>query len=577
MASPTAIEFLARRLVQLNVTDIFCVGGVSSLGLVDFAAAEPPLKLVRCCNELNAGYAADGYARARGAAACLFTLNGVNLFHATNAIAGAYSADLPVICVALAPDSNDDAKSHIIRHDQPFGAPDFSEEYFNCFKNVTCNQVIIGDLKEVRQQIDTAIVSCVTESKPVYISIASSLLLVPHPTFFQQDEAIPFFLYPRISNRMAMEVALEATVQLLNKSLRPVMVAGPKLRPSKAQNAFTELAKACGYAVAVLPSAKGQAPEQNLNFIGTYWGVVSSRFCCEIVETADAILFAGPVHDDVTTVKYTLQFNKGKAIIVDAKQVSIPNGPTFGNIYMKDFLKALSTRLNFNTTAYDTYCQMNKVQDLMPTLQLEAEAKPLRVNVLFNYIQKMLSGEVAVIIESGDPWFRSQKLKLPRGCGYEIQMLYASLGWVLGATLGYAQAQPGKRVIACLGDGSFQMAPQEISRMIESGQNNIIIVINNRCYGTEAAIHDGPYNDIKNWDYSSYVNAIHNGRGKAWTSKVHSEKELAVAVEEAMGNKKDHLCFIEAIVDAHDISRELHVFGSRLASSNSSFSAQLKG
>lgn len=42
-------------------------------------------------------------------------------------------------------------------------------------------------------------------------------------------------------------------------------------------------------------------------------------------------------------------------------------------------------------------------------------------------------------------------------CRYEFQMQYGSIGWSVGATLGYAQAARGKRVIACIGDGSFQV------------------------------------------------------------------------------------------------------------------------
>lgn len=43
-------------------------------------------------------------------------------------------------------------------------------------------------------------------------------------------------------------------------------------------------------------------------------------------------------------------------------------------------------------------------------------------------------------------------------CRYEFQMQYGSIGWSVGATLGYAQAVPNKRVIACIGDGSFQVS-----------------------------------------------------------------------------------------------------------------------
>ena len=44
--------------------------------------------------------------------------------------------------------------------------------------------------------------------------------------------------------------------------------------------------------------------------------------------------------------------------------------------------------------------------------------------------------------------------------------------------------------------------------------------MNNGGYTTEVEIHDGPYNVIKNWNYTGLVDAIHNGEGKCWTAKV---------------------------------------------------------
>ncbi|KAI9096279.1 hypothetical protein K1719_025998 [Acacia pycnantha] len=85
---------------------------------------------------------------------------------------------------------------------------------------------------------------------------------------------------------------------------------------------------------------------------------------------------------------------------------------------------------------------------------------------------------------------------------YEFQMQYGSIGWSVGATLGYAEAANSKRVIACIGDGSFQVTAQDISTMIRCGQKSIIFLINNGGYTTEVKIHDGPYNVIKNWDYT---------------------------------------------------------------------------
>ncbi|CAA3009034.1 pyruvate decarboxylase 1 [Olea europaea subsp. europaea] len=559
-AEATLGRHLARRLVQVGVSDVFSVPGDFNLTLLDHLIAEPGLNLIGCCNELNAGYAADGYARARGVGACVvtFTVGGLSVL---NAIAGAYSENLPVICIVGGPNSNDYGTNRILHH--TIGLPDFTQELC-CFQTVTCFQAVVNNLEDAHELIDTAISTALKESKPVYISVSCNLPAIPHPTFSR--EPVPFMLSPKVSNKMGLEAAVEAAAEFLNKAVKPVMVGGPKLRVAKACGAFVELADACGYALAVMPSAKGLVPEHHPHFIGTYWGAVSTAFCAEIVESADAYLFAGPIFNDYSSVGYSLLLKKEKAIIVQPDRVTIANGPAFGCILMKDFFVALAKRLKRNMTAYENYHRIY-VPEGHP---LKSEPKePLRVNVLFQHIQKMLSSETAVIAETGDSWFNCQKLKLPPACGYEFQMQYGSIGWSVGATLGYAQAVPEKRVIACIGDGSFQVTAQDVSTMIRCGQKTIIFLINNGGYTIEVEIHDGPYNVIKNWNYTAFVDAIHNGEGNCYTTKVRCEEDLVEAIETATGDKKDCLCFIEVIVHKDDTSKELLEWGSRVSAANS--------
>jgi pyruvate decarboxylase len=551
---------LARRLVQVGVSDVFGVPGDFNLTLLDHLIAEPGLRLVGCCNELNAGYAADGYARARGVGACAvtFTVGGLSVL---NAIAGAYSENLPVICIAGGPNSNDYGTNRILHH--TIGVPDFSQE-LRCFQTVTCYQAVVTNLDDAHEQIDTAIATALRESKPVYLSISCNLPGLPHPTFTR--DPVPFFLAPRMSNKMGLEAAVEATVEFLNKAVKPVLIAGPKLRVAKAAKAFSDLVDASGYAYSIMPSAKGFVAETHPHFIGTYWGAVSTAFCAEIVESADAYLFAGPIFNDYSSVGYSFLLKKDKAIIVQPDRVTVGNGPAFGCVMMKEYLCALAKRVQKNTTAYENYKRIF-VPEGHP---LKGEAnEPLRVNVLFKHIQDMLTGDNAVLAETGDSWFNCQKLKLPEGCGYEFQMQYGSIGWSVGALLGYAQGANDKRVIACIGDGSFQVTAQDISTMLRCAQNSIIFLINNGGYTIEVEIHDGPYNVIKNWNYTGLVEAIHNGEGKCWTAKVKCEEELTLAIETALGEKKDSLCFIEVIAHKDDTSKELLEWGSRVSAANS--------
>lgn len=66
-----------------------------------------------------------------------------------------------------------------------------------------------------------------------------------------------------------------------------------------------------------------------------------------------------------------------------------------------------------------------------------------------------------------------------------------------------------------------QVTAQDVSTMMRCGQKTIIFLINNGGYTIEVEIHDGPYNVIKNWNYTGLVDAIHNGEGKCWTKKVN--------------------------------------------------------
>lgn len=177
---------------------------------------------------------------------------------------------------------------------------------------------------------------------------------------------------------------MEATADFLNKAVKPVIIGGPKLRVAKAQQAFLELANATGYPVAVMPSGKGLVPEHCPSFIGTYWGAVSTSFCGEIVESADAYVFVGPIFNDYSSVGYSLLIKKEKAIIVHPNRVTIGNGPSLGWVFMADFLSALAKKLKKNSTALDNYRRIY-VPPGMPLKR--AENEPLRVNVLFKHIQ----------------------------------------------------------------------------------------------------------------------------------------------------------------------------------------------
>lgn len=68
MTNPTVAEYVVKRLSDLGIDKVFGVPGDYSFPIDDAIELCPSLRWIACANELNAAYAADGYARRKGAA-----------------------------------------------------------------------------------------------------------------------------------------------------------------------------------------------------------------------------------------------------------------------------------------------------------------------------------------------------------------------------------------------------------------------------------------------------------------------------------------------------------------------------
>ncbi|WP_418274005.1 thiamine pyrophosphate-binding protein, partial [Klebsiella pneumoniae] len=89
-------DYLLDRLVDCGIDRLFGVPGDYNLQFLDRVIAHSALGWVGCANELNAAYAADGYARIKGAGA-LLTTYGVGELSALNGVAGSYAEHIPVL------------------------------------------------------------------------------------------------------------------------------------------------------------------------------------------------------------------------------------------------------------------------------------------------------------------------------------------------------------------------------------------------------------------------------------------------------------------------------------------------
>jgi indolepyruvate decarboxylase len=96
--------------------------GDYSFPTLDAILAEPRARWIGCASELNAGYAADGYARIKKVPTPLVTTYGVGELSAMNAVAGAYAERVPIVCLTSSPTLDDRSKQHILHHTLAHGS-----------------------------------------------------------------------------------------------------------------------------------------------------------------------------------------------------------------------------------------------------------------------------------------------------------------------------------------------------------------------------------------------------------------------------------------------------------------------
>lgn len=546
--------YLAARLAEIGVQHYFTVPGDYNLLLLDELLKNDQLQMISCCNELNAGYAADGYCRATGgpsAAVVTYSVGGLSLL---NAVAGAFAEDLPLVAISGGPNTNSTSEYELLHH--TLGAVDYDYQR-EIFSRVTTEAVVIQHPTEAPSQIDRALNAALERRKPVYLevacNIAAATVSTPHPRTFDGRVS---------SDPRSLSAAVEHAAHLLNGASKPVLVAGVKLRKGAAEPAFRALADATGYAVASMPNAKSFFDEQHPSYMGVYWGPVSTPGCGEIVESADLCLFAGPVFTDYTTTGHAALITRDKIIEVRPDCVVMAD-QTYNDVAMSEFLTELAGRLDRNETSLKAF---NRLKEETPQPRAADPEAALTAQQLFVRIQRLLTSRSAVIAETGDSWFNGIRMAMPSGSRFEIQMQYGSIGWSVGATLGYCIGSPDRKVVACIGDGSFQLTAQEVSTMIRYGASPIIFLINNGGYTIEVEIHDGPYNTINNWKYAQLVDVFNGDDGKGWGCRATTEGELDAAIAEALAH--DGLSLIEVQIDRDDCSRDLLEWGTKVAQNN---------
>ena len=121
-------DYLIKKLEEFGINDFFGLPGDYNFNILYAIENNPNTNWIGCTNELNAGYAADGYARQKGFGA-LVTTYGVGELSSINAIAGSFAENVPVISIVGVPSSKNIDNTTLLHHN-------FQDVNCSCFKSI---------------------------------------------------------------------------------------------------------------------------------------------------------------------------------------------------------------------------------------------------------------------------------------------------------------------------------------------------------------------------------------------------------------------------------------------------------
>ncbi|KAJ6013503.1 pyruvate decarboxylase [Penicillium herquei] len=539
-------EYLFTRLHQLGIRSVFGVPGDYNLRLLDFV--EPAgLHWVGNCNELNAAYAADGYARINGFSA-LVTTFGVGELSAINGIAGAFTEKSPVIHIVGTPSRSDQEKRAKLHHTLADG--DY-RHFATIASHVTRAQTNLVDAQTVPGQIDEVLKQAMIHSQPVYIEIPDDMADV---CVSAAELKTPLC----ISDDLFSEnEPIQPILNRIYSTKQPIILVDGECRALGIVQQVNELITATGWPTWTTIFGKDIVDGELPNLYGNYTGSLGSDIYNAYFESADLIISLGPHHTDTNTANFSLIPPESVTVSISKNIIQI--GDEVHRDISNGFLSRLLGALDFK--------RIPKVEgpprSPATSDQVDHDPEgPLIQKSFWRFVNRLLRTGDLILTETGTASYGGRHFKLPSASRLFGAVTWLSIGYMLPATLGAALAKSeidpeSHRAILFIGDGSLQMSVQEISTIIKENLNVIIFVIKNDGYTIERAIHGRKqgYNDIAIWRHSYALQFFgadeKHATENCFTARTYSELENILATDKIQNGKG--LRIVEVYMGREDV------------------------
>ncbi|MFB8179611.1 alpha-keto acid decarboxylase family protein [Streptomyces sp. NPDC055966] len=521
----TVGQYLVDRLRQLGLGHLFSIAGDYSIEWLNRYVAPSGIEIIEEVNEVNAGYAADGYARLKGVGALCVTYSAGALC-AVNAVAGAYVEKVPLVLINGTPS----IKKTIVFEQTGFSAHHFisgRETDLQSFEHITVAAVRIENPDVAPTLIDYALTRCISERRPIYIELLQDMvdLTCEPPRGVLKPARI-------LSDETSLEQSVAQICARLESAENPLVWVGVEIDRLGLQDKAMSLIQQLNVPFVTELLSKAVLSEDDPLFAGVLDGQASSTAVTDLAATSDFVLALGVWLTDINSLGWEPDYDKTAFASFDAVKL----GTFFGG---QVALEHLMDGILAQKVAPKTRKLPEKPARGAPTT---GSSDVITYQGFYNFIQQYIDRKTIVAADASMNYFGSLLLDVPRPGGFIAQSSYSSIGYGAAAATGICLAKaPDQRVVVFSGDGGFQMTAQCLSTQTRFRLNPIVFVIDNGVYAVEQWLGDAsvfhadkPFFKpcvLHRWNYSR-LSEVFGCRG--W--EVGTYGELTAAVTGALKN-----------------------------------------
>jgi indolepyruvate decarboxylase len=526
-------EYLIRRLQDYGIEHVFGIPGDFVLQFYAMLEASP-ITVVGCTREDNAGFAADAYARVHGmGAVCVtFSVGGLSM---CNSIAGAYAEKSPVVVISGAPGVDEKRSDPLLHH----RVRDFNTQR-EVFEKFTVASASLEDPLTAFREIDRCLAACARYKRPVYLELPRDRVRTACPYPYTPSEENP------VSDRNALRESLEDAAEMINAGQKPVIIAGVEIHRFGLGDEVVRLAEKHHLPMVATLLGKSVVSEKHPLYLGIYEGAMCREPVRRFVEESDCLIVLGTMMTDIDMGIFTARLDPGKCVLVTSDSLQIRHHH-YHDVLLADFVKGLlKADLRPPRRPIPANCRLEPQK-----FELQPDAR-ITTKRLFARVNQLLDENMIVVADVGDSLFAAADLTIYRDTEFISPAYYTSMGFAIPASVGAQFGNSRLRPIVLVGDGAFQMTCLELSTAVRHGFNPIVLVLNNKGYGTERFLCDGPFNDILNWEYHRLPDLL----GGGWGFEVRTEGDLDKALNAALANR-DRFSLLNVHLEPSDISPAL--------------------